>query len=128
MNTPRVLTQGMAILALALLMAACEDGPTLPDGGGEIEAQAAAALQQGAVQAQTLVEESLARLPEGQLPAGRVQTESSDPLRQRPDGTRGRPDHARRAELAVALGAESVALAERLLEGTDPTEEQLRHL
>ena len=79
MNTPRVLTQGMAILALALLMAACEDGPTLPDGGGEIEAQAAAALQQGAVQAQTLVEESLARLPEGQLPAGRVQTESSDP-------------------------------------------------
>jgi HEPN domain-containing protein len=141
MNTLRVLTRG-AVVALAVLMAGCEDGPTLPE-GADTEAEAAAALDQEAIQAQALVEQSLGTMPEGPLPEGRrapigTRTDSirtrPDSIRQRPDSLarpdaeRIRPDHSRRARLAVALATESLELAERLLEGTDPNPEQLRYL
>jgi HEPN domain-containing protein len=130
MNTPRALTL-TAVVALALILAGCEaDGPTLPE-MGDAEAQAAAALDQGAMQAQALVEESLGRMPEGLLPVGRADRERPDsvrPERERPDSVRGRPDHSRRAELAIALALESIELADRMLEGTTPSEEQLRFL
>jgi HEPN domain-containing protein len=119
-------------------MTACEDGPTLPE-GADAEAQAAAALDQGAIQAQALVEQSLGSMPEGELPAGRRDRREPDrtrpdSLRQRPDSlarpdaVRHRPEPSRRAELAIALAGESIELAERLLEGTEPNAEQLRHL
>ena len=138
MNTRRVLTRA-AVVALAVVVTGCEDGPTLPD-GGEAEAQAAAVLEQEATQAQALVEQSLGVMPEGPLPAGRpyARPDSTstrpDSVRQRPDSLvrpdadRIRADYSRRARLAIALATESVELAVRLLEGTDPIPEQLRYL
>jgi hypothetical protein len=137
MSTRRV--TATAVVALALILAGCEDGPTLPEIAGEtsgIEAQAAAALEQGAAEAQVVMESRLTDMPVGTLPAGRrgARPDSArqrpDSLRERPDGERRRPDrgHERRAELAIALATESLELSERLLEGSDPSEEQLRHL
>ena len=138
MKTPRALT----LMALALIAGGCENGPTLPEVGTEFgpdaEVQAAAALDQGAAQALAMVEESLGQLPDGVLADGRPDRARTDSIqrrdptdRVRPNDRRPddrRPDRDRRAKLAVALGAEAVALAERLLEGTDPSPGQLRHL
>ena len=143
MKTPRALT----LMALALMAGGCENGPTLPEVGTEFgldtEVQAAAALDQGAAQALAMVEESLGQLPDGAMPDGRPDRARTDSIQRRdltdrvrpndrrPDDRRPddrRPVRDRRAKLAVALGAEAVALAERLLEGIDPSPEQLRHL
>jgi HEPN domain-containing protein len=123
--------QAFAAIALGFLLVGCEDGPTVPElGAGPTvetgESGIAAALDQGAAQAQALVEESLAHMPDGDLPEGGARRPGPDATDRRADDRRPRRDV--RAELAVALGAESVAMAERLLEGTDPTAEQLRHL
>ena len=139
MNTPGVLTR-TTLVALAIIMAGCEgDGPTLPELGGDAEAQAAAALDQGATQAEVVMEASVSDMPEGLLPAGRRHgrpdstSTRPDSVRQRPDSVghrpdgRGRPDRSRRAELAVELGAEAIALAEELI-GADATADENRHL
>jgi len=120
------------VVALGLLLAGCEEGPTLPDTSfgteSAIEAQAAAALDQSALTAEALVQESLAQIPEGDLPETRTELRragDSGDVRRRDDK---RPHRDVRAELAVSMAGESVAMAKRLLEGSDPSPEQLRHL
>jgi len=126
-------TRGIALIALTLMMEACQDAPTFPDLKTETsEAAVAAALDQAAAQVQAAVEEQLARTP-------------TDTTRNRPDTTRGprrdttttrpsrptrpephRPPDRGRVELAVALGGEAVELAARLLEsGADEQQKRL---
>src|SRR5688500_11610439 len=71
-------TRGITLTALAVLTGACQDAPTFPRLEKEpSEAAVGAALEQGAEQAQSVLEEALARLP-------------GDSVRPKPD--RPRPD------------------------------------
>lgn len=116
MKTPRSLILS-ALALLALVTTGCEDGPVQPGSGADLDAQTALALEQAVAQAETMIEPALVEMPEGRDEAERV----------RPEIARG-PGGERRAALAVELAERSVAHAERLLEGTEPEDVQLRHL
>ena len=132
-------TRGLTLTALALMMAACQDAPTFP--ALEIETSQATvetAMDQAATLAQAVVEESLADVPSDSVivrPTDRRRPDDHRPDRRRPDDHRPdgrRPDDRRpdrgRAELAVALSGEAVALASRLLQEQGADEEQKRLL
>ena len=123
MKTMRWIT----LSAAAVLMAACQDGPTLPEMDLPADESAAAALMdQSYALAHAAVDSSVTRLPRDT-----ARTRPRDPIRRPGDPTRPephRPERATRAELMVELGAEAVALAERLLAEHGADEQQKRFL
>ena len=119
--------RGITLLALALVLAGCQDDPTFPESESN-EAAQAAALDQAALQVQATLDEQLARGPVDTTSVRRDSTrtrpDTSSTRPTRPD--QQRPDDRGRVELAVALGGESVEIAARLLaNGADEHQKRL---
>ena len=119
--------RGITLLALALVLAGCQDDPTFPESESN-EAAQAAALDQAALQVRAAFDAQVARGPVDTTSARRDTTRTGrDTVGTRP--TRPEPnrlDDRGRAELAVALGGESVELAARLLaNGADEHQKRL---
>jgi hypothetical protein len=118
--------RGITLTALALLVGACQDAPTFPDLKPETsEAEQAVALDQAAAQVVTTLDEQLARGPVDSTVTSRRPQRPASTRPTRPDTARPsrptrpephRPHDRGRVELAVALGAEAVEIAARLLE------------
>ena len=133
------MTRGFTLTALVLMTAACEDVPTFP--ALEIEPNEAAvetAMDLAYALSQSVVDAGLADVPSDSLtisPTDSIQpndrrTDARRPNDRRPDARRPddrRPDRGR-AELAVALSGQAVALATRLLHEQGADEEQERLL
>ena len=142
------MTRGLTLTALVLMTAVCEDAPTFP--ALEIEPSEAAvetAMDLADVLSQAVVDAGLADVPSDSLttsPTDSIQPNDRRPDARRPDDRRTdarRPDDRRpdarrpndrrpdrgRAELAVALSGQAVALATRLLQeqGADEQQERL---
>ena len=126
-------TRGLTLTALVLMTAACEDAPTFP--ALEIEPSEAAvetAMDLAYALSLSVVEAGLADVPSDSLttsPTDSIPADSIRPDDRRPDARRPndrRPDRGR-AELAVALSGQAVALATRLLheQGADEQQERL---
>ena len=122
-------TRALTLTALVLMTAACEDVPTFP--ALEIEPSEATvetAMDLADVLSQAVVDAGLADVPSDSLttsPTDSIQPDDRRPDARRPDHRR--PDHGR-AELAVALSGQAVALATRLLHEQGADEEQKRLL
>ena len=147
-------TRGLTLTALDLMTAACEDVPNFP--ALEIESSEAAvetAMDQAYALSLSVVDAGLADVPSDSLttsPTDSIPADSLRPYDRRPDARRPndrrpdarrsddrrpdarRPDDRRpdrgRAEVAVALSGQAVALATRLLHEHGADEEQKRLL